>query len=164
MARDGGHLPEPRVGDRISLAGAWVDDTQHDWHELHPVWAASLNGGPLHTSAPRFGGSAPGYRSYNAADHCRTPRGARCVGYGAGTGSDEGESPPRRRQATPPSRGSAGSRSRGAGCEPGYTPCLPRTSDLDCADIPADKKPVAVTGNDPYGLDRDHDGIGCQPG
>ena len=84
MARDGGHLPQPRVGDRISLTGAWVDDTQHDWNELHPVWAVSLNGGPTHTSGPRFGGSPVGDRSVNAEADCRTLDGARCTGYGGG--------------------------------------------------------------------------------
>jgi hypothetical protein len=83
MARDGGHLPKPSVGDRISLAGAWVDDTQHSWNELHPVWAVSLNGGPTHTSGARYGGSPVGDRSYNAEGDCRTLSGAACVGYGA---------------------------------------------------------------------------------
>jgi hypothetical protein len=83
MARDGGHLPKPSVGDRISLTGAWVDDTQHSWNELHPVWAVSLNGGATHTSGARYGGSPVGDRSYNAEGDCRSLAGARCVGYGA---------------------------------------------------------------------------------
>src|SRR5437764_10380694 len=29
MPRDGGHLPAPSVGDRISVTGAWVLDTNH---------------------------------------------------------------------------------------------------------------------------------------
>jgi len=33
--------------------------------------------------------------------------------------------------------------------------------DLDCADIPASKKPVHVTGSDPYNLDGNGDGFGC---
>jgi hypothetical protein len=65
MARDGGHLPEPRVGQRIVLRGAWVDDTQHSWNELHPVWAVSLNGAPTRKSGPQFGGSPAGDRSYD---------------------------------------------------------------------------------------------------
>jgi hypothetical protein len=52
--------------------------------------------------------------------------------------------------------------SSGSGCEPGYAPCLPRVSDLDCADIPAGKRPVHVTGSDPYRLDSDGDGWGCE--
>lgn len=47
-------------------------------------------------------------------------------------------------------------------CEPGYSPCLPVTSDLDCADIPDGKKPIHVTGSDPYRLDADGDGLGCE--
>jgi len=29
MARDGGHLPAPSVGDAITIVGAWVLDTEH---------------------------------------------------------------------------------------------------------------------------------------
>jgi endonuclease YncB( thermonuclease family) len=59
-------------------------------------------------------------------------------------------------RAGPPSgSGSAG------GCEPGYSPCLAVVGDLDCADIPASKKPVRVTGSDPYNLDGNGDGLGC---
>lgn len=47
------------------------------------------------------------------------------------------------------------------GCEPGYSPCLPVAGDLDCADIPASKTPVHVTGSDPYRLDGNGDGLGC---
>jgi hypothetical protein len=158
MARDGGHLPEPHVGGRISLVGAWVDDTQHGWNELHPVWAVSLNGGPAHHSGPRFGGSGAGDRSYDAAENCRTRTGARCTGYGAGSGTDD-EPPPTRRPRAPSTRSSVP-----GSCEPGYSPCLPRVSDLNCNEIPADKKPVRVTGSDPYRLDGDHNGVGCQSG
>jgi hypothetical protein len=88
MARDGGHLPQPHPGDRIDLTGAWVDDTQHSWNELHPVWSAALNGGPMRTSGPQFGGSPSSDRSRDAARDCRTTSGARCVGYaGHGRGS-----------------------------------------------------------------------------
>jgi hypothetical protein len=59
------------------------------------------------------------------------------------------------------SRSSGGGNSTGAGCQPGYSPCLPRVADLNCGDIPASKKPVRVTGSDPYRLDADGDGYGC---
>ena len=59
------------------------------------------------------------------------------------------------------SRSAAGGNSTGSGCEPGYSPCLPRVGDLNCADIPASKKPVRVTGSDPYRLDGNGDGWGC---
>jgi hypothetical protein len=50
----------------------------------------------------------------------------------------------------------------GPGCQPGYSPCLARVADLNCADIPASKRPVRVTGSDPYRLDGDGDGIACE--
>lgn len=59
------------------------------------------------------------------------------------------------------SRSAQGGNKPGTGCEPGYSPCLPRVADLNCADIPAAKKPVRVTGSDPYRLDGNHDGWGC---
>jgi hypothetical protein len=39
---------------------------------------------------------------------------------------------------------------------------------VDCAGGSGDgpryvQGPIVVTGSDPYGLDRDHDGIGCEP-
>lgn len=50
----------------------------------------------------------------------------------------------------------------GGTCEPGYSPCLPVVSDLDCSQIPDYKKPIRVTGSDPYRLDSDGDGWGCE--
>jgi hypothetical protein len=52
---------------------------------------------------------------------------------------------------------------RGPGCQPGYSPCLPRVADLNCSDLPSSKRPVRVTGSDPYRLDGDGDGIACEP-
>jgi hypothetical protein len=43
-------------------------------------------------------------------------------------------------------------------CTPGYSPCLPPRADYDCSDIDGR---VFVTGSDPYWLDRDSDGVGC---
>lgn len=43
-------------------------------------------------------------------------------------------------------------------CMDGYSPCLPIVADLNCGDI---GHPVTVTGSDPYRLDRDGDGTGC---
>jgi hypothetical protein len=60
-----------------------------------------------------------------------------------------------------PSVGSTPSTS--AACAPGYRPCLPVRADLDCDQIADMLKPVRVTGSDPYGLDRDRDGLGCEP-
>jgi resuscitation-promoting factor RpfB len=50
-------------------------------------------------------------------------------------------------------------------CTPGYTPCLPPASDYDCeggsGDGPKYTGLVHVTGSDPYALDVDGDGVGC---
>jgi hypothetical protein len=51
-------------------------------------------------------------------------------------------------------------------CTPGYSPCLPPASDYDCrggsGNGPKYTGPVRVTGSDPYDLDRDGDGVGCE--
>lgn len=44
-------------------------------------------------------------------------------------------------------------------CAPGYTPCVPVSSDVDCSELGF---PVQITGPDTYGLDRDGDGTGCE--
>ena len=48
------------------------------------------------------------------------------------------------------------------GCHPSYRPCLPLRSDLDCRDIDDSKKPIRVIGDDPYHLDGEGDGWGCE--
>jgi hypothetical protein len=58
----------------------------------------------------------------------------------------------------------------GGDCTPGYSPCLPiGPSDYDCygggGDGPAYTQPgvtYQVTGSDPYRLDSDNDGLGCE--
>jgi hypothetical protein len=55
----------------------------------------------------------------------------------------------------------------GSSCTPGYSPCIPIGSDVDCAGGSGDGPryvvgPVYVTGSDPYDLDADGDGIGCE--
>ena len=50
-----------------------------------------------------------------------------------------------------------------SGCHASYSPCLPIVGDLDCADIRAmGVAPVRVLGSDPYRLDGDNDGLGCE--
>jgi endonuclease YncB( thermonuclease family) len=49
----------------------------------------------------------------------------------------------------------------------GYSPCLPPGADVDCAGGSGDgpryvNGPVSVRGTDPYGLDSDGDGVGCE--
>ena len=81
MPRDAGHLPEPHPGDRLAATGAWVTDLPHAWNELHPVWALSLNGGPVARSGPRFGGSPATSGPRDAPTSCRGPRQEPCRGY-----------------------------------------------------------------------------------
>jgi endonuclease YncB( thermonuclease family) len=40
--------------------------------------------------------------------------------------------------------------------------CLPIVDDLDCGDIADELKPIRVTGDDPYRLDGEGDGLGCE--
>lgn len=48
----------------------------------------------------------------------------------------------------------------GGACHPSYLPCVPVSpSDLDCADV---RHAVTVVGADPYRLDGDGDGRGCE--
>jgi endonuclease YncB( thermonuclease family) len=45
-------------------------------------------------------------------------------------------------------------------CNPNYTPCVANSpADLNCADV---GHPVKVVGSDPYNLDADGDGFGCE--
>ena len=50
-----------------------------------------------------------------------------------------------------------------SGCHASYSPCLPIVGDLDCSDVRAlGVAPVRVLGSDPYRLDGDNDGFGCE--
>jgi hypothetical protein len=69
------------------------------------------------------------------------------------------------------SSGGGGGGGGGSSCTPGYSPCLVYHggADYDCAggsgDGPYYTKPgvvYSVTGSDPYGLDSDNDGRGCE--
>jgi hypothetical protein len=64
-------------------------------------------------------------------------------------------------QAPPPDSGGA------SDCTPGYSPCIPLGPDVDCAGGSGNgprfvQGPIEVTGSDPYRLDADHDGVGCE--
>ena len=52
-------------------------------------------------------------------------------------------------------------------CNPNYSGCVPNDSDVDCAGGSGNgpsyvSGPVQVLGSDPYGLDSDGDGVGCE--
>ena len=50
MPRDLGRLPVPKVGDHLTLVGAYVTDTPHGWNEIHPMWAERWDDGRFYTS------------------------------------------------------------------------------------------------------------------
>jgi len=159
MARDGGHLPAPSVGDHLDLVGAYVNDLQHDWAEIHPVWSVSINGGSVSMSGPRYGGSPAQDRSYNAEEDCLTPSGAVCAGYGRGTASEGSPAP-----ATPtPAPASAPSQPPSSGSTPAGGSPPPVKSDYNCSDFQtqAQSQKYLLPG-DPYHLDADGNGVACQ--
>jgi nitrous oxide reductase accessory protein NosL len=41
IPQDRARVLVPDVGTRVSVVGPWVDDTAHDWMEIHPVWYVS---------------------------------------------------------------------------------------------------------------------------
>jgi hypothetical protein len=68
---------------------------------------------------------------------------------------------------TPSPTPASGTSTSTHGCTPGYRPCIQPGPDVDCAGGTGDgpryiQGPVTVTGDDPYGLDADHDGTGCE--
>jgi hypothetical protein len=153
MPRDHGHLAQPQLGDRVIVIGAYVDDTDHGWAEIHPVFGISRNGGPLQRSGPQYGGSPASAASDTALQTCHTNAGGRCAGYGGTSAPAPASSP------SPPPAGN---------CDPNYEgACLdPNVSDYDCAggggDGPKYVGRVRVVGTDHYGLDTDGDGIACE--
>lgn len=125
MARDGGHLMAPAVGERISLTGAWVLDADHGWNELHPVWSETLSG-VTYRSGPQYGGSPADVGSTAAAADCSS-NGVACQGYGGVAPAASGQpststapptSAPKPKPPPPPT--------------PTQTGCSPKTSSGNC--------------------------------
>lgn len=62
--------------------------------------------------------------------------------------------------------GTADAHRKGKHCTPGYSKCLHPASDYDCmggsGNGPRYTGITRVTGSDPYGLDSDNDGWGCE--
>jgi hypothetical protein len=52
MPRDLGRLAIPSAGEHLKLAGAYVNDTETGWNELHPVWAEWRDDGSTYMSSP----------------------------------------------------------------------------------------------------------------
>nr|WP_286404308.1 hypothetical protein [Pseudarthrobacter defluvii] len=69
--------------------------------------------------------------------------------------------------AAPPARVAPAVPGTNPGCDPNYSGCVPIASDVDCAGGSGNgpayvRGPVQVIGRDIYGLDADHDGVGCE--
>lgn len=157
MPRDHANLPEPHAGDRVTLWGAYVSDSQHGWHEVHPVWSETLDR-RTYRSGPSAGGDPAAARSYDAVEECRTASGPRCHGYGFAASYA-----PRVSSTASSSRATSG-----AHCDPNYAgACLdPDASDYDCAGGSGNgpkyvQGPIRVVGTDHFRLDADGDGIAC---
>lgn len=45
------HIPRPYVGERLTVTGAYVDDRDHGWREIHPAWIVNGHGTPHYTAA-----------------------------------------------------------------------------------------------------------------
>jgi len=80
MARDGGHLPVPPVGSKLTLWGALVYDSGHAWMEIHPVYRVCVEGGSCYTSGPQYGGT-PRESTGDSREACRSETGKLCPGY-----------------------------------------------------------------------------------
>jgi hypothetical protein len=87
MPRDASHIPEPNVGDRVEVWGAYVFDSGHGYYEVHPIFSmfASSDGGETwgdtYTSGPQYGGPPRRTSNAQAYTQCRDENGNRCVGY-----------------------------------------------------------------------------------
>jgi hypothetical protein len=130
----GQHLPLPFVGEHVAEFGTWVYDADHGWNEIHPIWAIRYGSGKLVQALP------PATPQYDPD----------AGGGGSGGGGGGGG---------------------GGNCTPGYSPCLVYHggADYDCAggggDGPYYTQPgvvYRVTGSDPYNLDGNGDGFGCE--
>jgi hypothetical protein len=41
IPQDRSRVAIPAIGERVEVVGPWVDDTTHDWREIHPAWWVS---------------------------------------------------------------------------------------------------------------------------
>lgn len=107
------------------------------------IWCTDVNGDVTLTIA---GGGKLRWRAADQRRAWSTPNGRKgtCGAFTAGT------------------NGGGGGGGGGGACHPSYSPCLPVKDDLNCGEIPDSKKPVTVKGSDPYRLDSDNDGLGCE--
>ena len=133
----GQQLPIPFEGEHISVFGTWVYDADHGWNEIHAIWAIKyLDTGKVVMALPP---ATPEYE----------PGSGGSGGPGGGGGS-------------------GGGGGGGGDCDPSYVGvCLhDGIGDYDCKGGSGNgpnyvEGPFQVVGADPFGLDADHDGVGC---
>ena len=150
------------AGTRVRLEGDPALDNEDRYGRiLRYVFAGGRN---VNLTLVRRGAASvwffDGDRGRYAERLLAAAREARAVGRGA-WGACRATFDPTRGFETRPK--TSGGSATGGNCAAGYDPCLPATGDLDCADVEAlGRAPVRVDGSDPYRLDGDGDGWGCE--
>jgi endonuclease YncB( thermonuclease family) len=153
------------TGTRVRIAtDAHLDQRDRDGRTLAYVWKGSSL---VNLRLVREGAAAPYFYSGDQGRYATTffqaAVTARTAHRGLWGHCKNGSVPLRatRGVATGPVHATPkGFSSQGAACNPNYTPCVPNSAtDLNCPDI---GHAVKVVGSDPYGLDREGDGAGCE--
>ena len=149
------------MSKRVVLRGDATQDTRDRYGRLLAyVW---LPGGKDLGYQLIAGGFAKVYVYRDPFQRLPAYRNAGAAAKGATAGQWKACAPtPAPAPAPAPTGAGPGSAAVGS-CHPSYSPCLPIVGDLDCADIRAmGVAPVRVLGSDPYRLDGDNDGFGCE--
>ncbi len=82
------HVRVPAVGQAITVWGAWVDDKDHDWNEIHPAWIVNGRGTIAFTKAAAAASVTTGICGNGDRD---CPKGSAETGGSTGlTGSAKG--------------------------------------------------------------------------
>jgi endonuclease YncB( thermonuclease family) len=154
------------VGARVSLArDPGLDRVDRYGRLLRYVIRGSTN---LNVAMVRRGAAAPyfygGDRGLHAATLLGAAERARHARIGLwracpGTRLEPDAAVSTGDAGAPAGGGSAAAGASGSGCTPGYSPCLPVRDDWDCGEL---SRAYRVTGSDPYRLDGDGDGYGCE--
>ncbi len=147
------------MSKRVVLRGDATQDTRDRYERLLAyVW---IPGGKDLGFQLIAGGFAKAYVSRNAFERLAAYRNAEATAKGATAGQWQvcgtaTKPKPAPVPVVPPPPAASS-------CHPSYSSCLPVVGDLDCADIRAmGVAPVRILGSDPYRLDGDNDGWGCE--
>jgi len=143
------------MSKRVVLRGDATQDTRDRYGRLLAyVWVPGGKDLGYHLVA---GGFAKVYVYRNAFARLSAYRNAEAAAKRSATGQWKACARPTPTPTPTPAPPAAGN------CHASYSPCLPIVGDLDCADIRAmGVAPVRVLGSDPYRLDGDDDGWGCE--